>query len=75
MGTSRLEHGNAESKHLIVVNTQQAIRNGGSGAGRGQAALEHDAIARRVRACPACEEGSSAREGGRGLRTIIAFCC
>lgn len=26
-------------------------------AGRGQAALEHDAIARRVRACPACGEG------------------
>lgn len=27
MGTSDLEHGNAESKHLIVVNTQQAIRS------------------------------------------------
>lgn len=26
MGASELEHGNAESKHLIVVNTQQAIR-------------------------------------------------
>lgn len=30
--------------------------------GRGKAALEHDAIARRVRACPACEKGR--REGG-----------